>query len=213
MKQRVSPSSKRKLLDLHAWKEPPYTLFVLGGFTGFVGLYIPFFFTTSFAAGKAGASEQLASYFIPILNAASIFGRIIPNLVADKIGPLNVLIPCTFAVGILAFSWIAVHDVGGLTAFAVVYGFFSGTFVSLPPSTIATLSPNLNTVGTRMGMAFSAVGLGILIGNPIAGALLDLRTMKFINAQIFCGATVVAAGIFFLLARIAKTGASWKVVA
>lgn len=152
LKRRIPIAGKRKLFDTSAWKEPPYVLFVVGGFLGFVGLYVPFFFTSAFAIGKIGASEKLGFYFIPILNAASTLGRIIPNLLADRVGPLNVLIPCTLAAGVLVFSWIAVHDIGGLVAFTVLYGFFSGTFVSLPPSTIASLSSDLDTVGTRMGI-------------------------------------------------------------
>jgi hypothetical protein len=40
-------------------------------------------------------STSLALYLVPILNAASLFGRVAPNRLADKIGPTNVLIPGT----------------------------------------------------------------------------------------------------------------------
>lgn len=208
MKQRVTPPAKRKLLEMGAWKEMPYTLFTIGEFLGFMGLYIPFFYISSFAMGKTQASEELAFYFVPLLNAASIFGRIIPNFIADKTGPLNILIPCSLISAILAFCWIPIHNVGGLATFAILYGFFSGTFVSLPPSTVASLSPDMKKVGTRMGMSFSFAGLGLLVGNPIAGAILNLETMDFVKAQVFCG-VVVAAGTFaMILARIAKVGTS-----
>ena len=208
MKRRVTPPSRRRLIDLGAWKELPFNLFALGGFLGFMGLYVPFFFINSFAIGKTAASRELAFYFVSILNASSTVGRILPSFFADRVGPLNVLIPCTFITGILAFSWIAVHDVSGLVIFAVFYGFFSGTFVSLPPSAIATLSPDLKSVGTRMGMAFCVAGFGLLTGTPIGGALLDLKDMNFLRAQIFCGVTVVVGAVALLSARIAKVGTS-----
>jgi MFS family permease len=132
MKQRTLLKSKRKLFNLSAWKEAPYVLFVIGRFTGFVGLFVPFF-TSTFAMGKTGATQQLAFYLIPILNATSTFGRRIPGFVADRFGLLNVLILCTFTAGILAFSWIAVHDIGGIIVFAVLYGFFSGTLALRSP--------------------------------------------------------------------------------
>ena len=48
MQMRVKPPAKRKLLDLSAFKEPPYVLFVLGSFIGFMGLYVPFFYIQYF---------------------------------------------------------------------------------------------------------------------------------------------------------------------
>ncbi|KAI0950722.1 hypothetical protein AcW1_007958 [Taiwanofungus camphoratus] len=206
MKRRVSPPARRQLLDLSAWKEGPYTLFTLGVFLGFMGLYIPFFYISAFAAGKTGANAELAFYFVPILNAASVFGRIIPNFVADRTGPLNILIPCALISGVLVFCWTAVHDVGGLLAFALLYGFFSGTFVSLSPSTVAGLTPDMRRLGARMGMNFAVAGVGLLIGSPVAGALLDLQTSHYLHAQIFCGAIVVGAGVAMVFARISKVG-------
>lgn len=55
-----------------------------------------------------------------------LFGRIFPNYASDRyIGPLNTLIVLAAVTSVLLLTWIAVHDQGGLTAFAVVYGFFA----------------------------------------------------------------------------------------
>lgn len=43
-------------------------------------------------AEAAGMSPTLVSYLLPILNGVSIFGRIIPGIVADKIGRYNVMV-------------------------------------------------------------------------------------------------------------------------
>jgi MFS family permease len=213
MKRRFSPPARRRLLELEAWKEPPYSLFALGGFLGFMGLYIPFFYISPFAIGKTGATGDLPFYYVSILNASSTFGRIIPNFVADKVGPFNVLISCMLGAGILAFCWITVHDLGGLVIFAILYGFFSGAFVSLPPSAGVSLSSNLNSVGTRLGMVFCVAGLGILIGSPIGGAILNIGKMDFLRAQIFCGVTLILGTFAMILARIAKVGTSFRAYA
>ncbi|KAH9913606.1 hypothetical protein B0H21DRAFT_772812 [Amylocystis lapponica] len=55
-------------------------------------------------------------------------------------------------------------------------------------------------------MSFTFGALGLLIGNPIAGALLDLQTGEFVHAQIFCGAVVVAALVLCIGCRYAKVG-------
>ncbi|KAH9949439.1 putative MFS monocarboxylate transporter [Amylocystis lapponica] len=207
----VQSSHKRKIIDLDAWRYLPCTLFTASLLLSFVGLYIPFFYITSYARLKTGADSQLSFYFLAIINAASAFGRTLPSLFADKVGPVNMLIPCIAATAILAFCWIPVHDVGGLTAFAVLYGFFSGSFVSLPPSVISILCPDMSLVGTRMGMTFTFGALGLLIGNPIAGALLDLQTGEFVQAQIFCGVTVFGALALCTGCRYTKVGFTLRV--
>ncbi len=147
MRQRALPATRRKLFDASALREAPFMLCTAGLFFGFMALYIPFFFITSFSHFKTGAGATLAFYFVPILNASSVFGRIFPNALADHIGTLNTLIPCTLACGMIALSWIAVDGTEDLFVFAIMYGFFSGSFVSLPPTTIISLSNDRHKVG------------------------------------------------------------------
>jgi MFS family permease len=67
--------------------------------------------------------------------------------------------------------------------FGVLYGVSSGAIVS----TLAPLSsPDMKNIGTRMGMAFAIASVGLLIGNPIAGALLKGRSN--VGLQVFSGA-------------------------
>ncbi|KAL6299490.1 major facilitator superfamily domain-containing protein [Sparassis latifolia] len=178
-RQRTVSQSRRKLFDPTAFKDVPFIL--------------------AFALGRTGADVTLQFCYLPIINAASIFGQIFPNFLADLTGPLNMLIPCCFATGVLALSWISVHSVGGLATFAVLYGFFSGAFVSLPSPTLASLSPDLKKIGTRMGMMFGITAIGLLIRTPIAGAL-------FVHAQIFCGVVLLSTVVLLLGARIVSAG-------
>ncbi|EKG13701.1 Major facilitator superfamily [Macrophomina phaseolina MS6] len=203
MRVRVLPAQKRALLELSAFREAPFFAFSLAELLGFMGLYIPFFYLQSFAIEKSIMSSELGFYMLSILNAASAFGRIIPNFLADKTGPLNILVPCTAISALLAFCWIAIDSTGGVVVFAVLYGFFSGTFVSLPPTTVVSLSPSLAVVGTRMGMSFSFAGFGILIGNPVAGAILNHG--GWLGVQLYCAVCVVAAAILCVIARLTKT--------
>lgn len=214
MKVRVTPPQKRELLQLSAFKEAPFTLFSFAEFLGFMGLYIPFFYIQSYAinAPNTKLDPSFAFYLLIILNAASLFGRVIPNFFADKTGPLNMLLPCAAISASLAFCWIAISSKAGLVVFSILYGFFSGTFVSLPPTTVVSLSPNLAVVGTRMGMSFTFSGFGLLVGNPVAGAILGSGT-DFVGVQVFCGGTVVAATIAVFLARVVKVGPTFRVKA
>ncbi|KAF2767929.1 MFS general substrate transporter [Teratosphaeria nubilosa] len=203
MRVRNLPPQARKLFDLKAFRETPYLLFSIGEFLGFMGLYIPFFYLQSYSSEKGIMGTNLAFYMLPILNAASIFGRVIPNFLADKTGPLNMLIPCSAISALLAYCWIAIDSKAGVIVFAILYGFFSGTFVSLPPTTVVSLSPSLSVVGTRMGMSFAFAGFGILVGNPVAGAILTSST--WLGVQLFCATSVAAATTCVVVARLAKS--------
>lgn len=97
---------------------------------------------------------DLSIYTIAILNAALTAGRIVPNHLVDKTGLLNVIVHCTLISAVLAYCQVAVENKAGMIVFYMLYGSFAGSFVSLPPTTIVTLSPQLGIVGTRIRMVF-----------------------------------------------------------
>ena len=64
---------------------------------------------------------------VTILNAGGIFGRLLPNFLADHFGPYNMLIICLFICSTLAFAMLSISNFGGVTSFALFYGFWSGS--------------------------------------------------------------------------------------
>ncbi|KAK5998069.1 MFS-type transporter dbaD [Cladobotryum mycophilum] len=213
MKMRLPPPKQtRSLLDLSAFREPTFIIFSLGLFLAFVGLYFPFFYLPTYFTNSLHDDGSLSFYIIAVLNAASVFGRITPGLLADRLGSMNTIIPIGFIAAVLAFAWIGIHNVAGTIVFSIIYGFASGAIVSLPPTIVARLSPSMAVVGTRMGMCFTFAGIGLLIGNPIAGTLLDLEHAVFWKAQLFSAIMVAAGTVCFLVLRIvkAKDGEGWK---
>jgi ABC-type uncharacterized transport system permease subunit len=60
------------------------------------------------------------------MNAAGIFGRVVPATFAPKLGTYNLLIICTTGMAALLFSLLAVKNTGGLLTFAVLFGLFDG---------------------------------------------------------------------------------------
>lgn len=208
MRPRVMPKHKRHLTDLAAFKEVPYTLFCIGMFFGFIGFYGPVYYIQPYAIQKGITTDAgLGFYLLPILNAASIPGRIVPNHLADFTGPLNVLIPCSFMTGILALIWIGVKNLGGTIVFAIFYGFFSGGFVSMPPVAIVTLTKDMRKIGTRMGQCFFISAFGLLIGTPVSGAILS-NTGSWLGVQLFSGVAIFITGCLLLWSRVDAIG--WK---
>ena len=206
--RRQSSTKRHDFLDLTAFKSKPYLLFCIGTFFGFMGIYVTFFYIQLFALEKTAINANLASYLLPIINAASTIGRLIPNFFADKTGPLNIQVPFAFILAVLCFGWIGIKSPAGSIVFCLLYGFFGGSFVSLPGVTIISLSPNLATIGIQLGMSFFIAGLGLLVGEPIAGAILRGQG-GWIGLQVWCGALLGLSGIFSLAARIAKVGTKW----
>jgi len=204
MKIRVLPAAKRPLVDWTAFRCPEFMLFVIGGFVGFMGLYTVFFYVQFYAITKHITNENLAFYLLSILNSSSVFGRILPNFVADKAGPLNIILPCALISGILILCLIPVNSVTGIIIICVFYGFFSGTFVSLPPTIIVHMSPNRGLIGTRMGMCFAMVAIGVLIGTPIAGAILSAA--NFTSVWIFGGVLTIAGAMIMGASRVVFKG-------
>ena len=205
MRQRMAPPTRRKLFDWGAFTEMPYLFFLVGTFFGFMGIFVPFFYVQLNAIQVAHTSPNLAFYLLSILNAGSIFGRTIPNFLADIIGPFNMQIFCISVTALLAFCWIAITDTAGVVVFTAVYGFFFGPFVSLSPPIVMTLTSDLSKLGTRMGMFLGVSGLGILVGNPVAGAILRSQG-SWAGLQAWSGAAVIVAAAFMLAGRLFKSG-------
>jgi predicted MFS family arabinose efflux permease len=206
MRLRTPPSTKRRdFLDLSAFKAGPYLVFCFGTFFGFMGIYVTFFYIQLYALEQTDMDPNLTSYLLCIINATSTVGRLIPNFFADKVGPLNIQFPFAIIASILCFGWIGIKTSTGLIIFCVLYGFFCGSFVSLPGITVVSLSTNLKTIGIQLGMAMSISGFGLLIGEPVAGAILRSKG-GWVGLQIWCGVLLTLSGLFSLAARILKVG-------
>ena len=201
------PLKRRKIYDINSIRDPPFLCFCLSMCAGFMGLYVFFFYVELYAMQECRMSEQLAPYTIVLANAGAALGRLGPNFLADKVGPLNFYLPFIFVTGVLAFCCIAVHTSAGLIVFSLVYGFFSASLVSLiAPVTVEISTTTSDLIGTRLGMALAFGGLGLLIGSPVAGALLTSR--GWVGQQAWAGSLVMACGACLLGVRGLKYG--WR---
>lgn len=200
----VPPKKSRRLFDASAFRSILFVLFSFGVFLAGIGLYIPFFYVIVYAQVKIHVEDNLSFYLLSILNAASGFGRIIGGLLADKFGSLEVMCVFMLASSILSYVWIAIDNLGGLVVFCILYGFFTGAVVSLPPTVVAKLVPNFQKLGTWMGMNISCVGFGFLIGNPIAGTLINIQEDRFRDGFIFAASAMMASSVVFILVGIVR---------
>ena len=206
-KPRLPPRKTGALVEWKAFTELPYTLFAIGMFLVFWGLYFAFYYIGSFGRDILGVTQAASINNLLILNGVGLFGRLMPAHLADRFfGPLNTLIPFTFVTGLLLYCWAAVDSKGGLVGFAAVYGLFAAGIQSLFPATLSSLTTDLKKAGVRMGMIFSVISFACLTGTPISGALIERRHGGYLYAQMFAGTILMAGCTTLVVARVVKVG-------
>ncbi|KAI0887626.1 MFS general substrate transporter [Annulohypoxylon maeteangense] len=207
MKMRFKAPKARSLIDWTAFRDVPYMFFTLTTFIGFMGLSILIFYISFYPQEQGLTDEALSFYMVPIFNAASCFGRILPNALSDKIGPFNVVAPCSLITGILMLCLMAAHTRGAVIAIAVLVGFFSGVFIAMPPVCFFPLTQDKSKLGTRIGMGFGIIALGLLAGGPIAGAILgNVKPLNWYGLWGFGGGVATLSGFLYSALRVYRSG-------
>ncbi|KAI8633553.1 MFS general substrate transporter [Xylariaceae sp. FL1651] len=210
MRPRLPPRKSGPLLELGAFKEPVYTGFLVGSFFAFWANYYTFYYIASFGTQALNLPYTSASILVVVINGAGLPFRILVPILSDRIGPLNVIVPVSFVWFVVSFTWLAVHNVSGYYAFTIVYGIVSASFQCLFPSTVARITPRLDTIGTRLGMAFSISAISSLTGPPIGGAIQGSSGGSFRNPQIWAAVVTFVAFLFFSAVRVHIGGLSIK---
>jgi predicted MFS family arabinose efflux permease len=100
---------------------------------------------------------------------------------------------------------MAVSSTAGIIVIMACYGFFSGSFVSLPPTIIVHLSTDArDKIGTRLGQSFGIVAVGLLVGTPIGGAIQG--NSGFDSLWVYGGCLLFGSAVLLIAARIAFKG-------
>ncbi|KAL4866280.1 hypothetical protein BDV12DRAFT_210629 [Aspergillus spectabilis] len=191
------PPRKSKFLLPRAFKELRYTGLVFASFFMFLGMFPPLFYLPSYGISQ-GMTPTLAFYLSAILNAASFPGRILPAILSDKIGKVNVYAAAGITTGILTLCWQRVHGNAGVIVFTALFGFFSGAIISGGSVTLASCTDDAKNIGTYMGMGMAWTSLAALIGPPISGALEDTES-GYKAIAIFAGTVTLFGGLFAML--------------
>ncbi|KAH8171054.1 major facilitator superfamily protein [Sarocladium implicatum] len=206
VKARV-PSRTSNFWIASAYKDPVFVTLIVSLFFVFVGMFTPLFYLPTYAVFQ-GVHAALAGYLLAILNAASTFGRIIPGVLADKYGRLNIYGLGGIVTGIIIFCMSSAKSVGAIVAYAVAFGFASGTIISGASAAFSVCPKDTRDIGTYMGMGMSISALGGLIGPPINGAFVD-HYNSFFEVSMFSGAMCTVGGFIALTAKLRSPGGWW----
>ncbi|KAI0126709.1 major facilitator superfamily domain-containing protein [Xylariales sp. AK1849] len=207
IKSRLPPAPKPFVLKAYflPFTEIPFLLLAIGSFFVYVGAFLPFNFII-IQAKEAGMASNIANYLVPIVNAASIFGRIFPAHLGDVYGVFNVCIIFTLFSAIISLAiWLPAASVAPIVVYAVLFGFASGVTLSILPALVASIS-DIQELGFRVGAMYAFSAFGVLIGSPIAGAIVASQNGGYSGLEIFCGVTLATGGLFIIFSRIKLVG-------
>lgn len=192
---------------LHFFKEMHYNVAMFGLVCVYLGIFFPVYYM-QLDAIRHGVSSSLAYIVIALMGAASVPGRILPNVLADRLGVINMMIACGVASAVIILGMLGIRSTPSAGAHAVViailYGFFSGALFALGPTMVASLAQDVHEIGIRCGVGFIFMATGSLLGSPINGWLLgsDYAWWK----PITFSATLMLTGTACLLVPRAAVG-------
>ncbi|ORY71475.1 monocarboxylate permease-like protein [Pseudomassariella vexata] len=199
IKARLPPRDTEFWL-LSACKDIRFLLLIVALFFMFFGMFTPFFFLPTYATSQ-GMSPTLAGYLLSILNAASTFGRIIPGVLADKYGRINMFGFGGVITGIVIFCMNSATSNAGLIVYSIFFGFASGTIISGGSAAFSTSPQDARNNGTYMGMGMAIAGIGGLIGPPVNGAIVNTYG-GFFQVSMLSGALCMVGGMVAFTAKM-----------
>jgi MFS family permease len=192
--------------DFKILSQPTFAMTVLGSFLIEWALFVPLTYITTYAI-QQGFSQAFAYQILPILNASSVFGRWLPGLYSDTLGRFNCSIVCILLTIISVFAvWLPFGgQTAGIVVFVVVFGFASGSNISLTPVCVGQLCETRD-YGRYYATCYTIVSIGCLTGVPIAGEIIDRDGGECWGLIVFTGCCYIGAFGAFAVARAQMKG-------
>jgi predicted MFS family arabinose efflux permease len=200
LRKRLPPNkAKGASIDLKALADPKYAVVTVAVFLVEFAVFIPYTYISSYAISK-GMGLQEAYRLNALLNIGAIPGRVLPGYFADRFGVFNVMLVTGSACTAFIFAlWLPIDgNEAGITAFTVLYGFWSGAAIALTPVCIGRVCQT-EDIGKRTGTTFFITSVGVLTGIPIAGAI--LQSGGYLGLIILAGSAYAASVMVFAWAR------------
>ncbi|KAH8834675.1 MFS general substrate transporter [Flagelloscypha sp. PMI_526] len=182
-----------------------YSLYILGGFFAFLGLYVVMIFL-DISAVTHGVPEGFSFYLIAILNGVSGVGRMVAGKLSDKYGPGNAVIPSLLGSAAITFAFPFAKHKADFILIAVFFGLVSGGFIATFMLPVYVFG-EMKDLGKRMGMGMTFISFAALGGTPIAGEL--IHRYGYTAAGYFGGATMATGVLIIVVVRYMHLKGEW----
>jgi MFS family permease len=209
IRSRLPPATNASAYpDLRIFRSRAFLLCTIGIFLLEFALFIPVTYISSYARDN-GFSAAFSYQILPILNAGSALGRALPGWWGDIIGPFNVnmlmIVGCI--VSCLAVWLPAGMYTPGLVVYALLFGFASGSNISITPVCVGRLCKT-QQYGRYYATCYTIVSFATLVGVPIAGGILTSNGGKYWGVIVFTGCLYAGAFVSIGAAKWCVVG--WK---
>lgn len=165
------------------------------------------FFIPTFAEYKLGANAKVSTDILVIFNASGLIGCVLAVLTSNKFG-VPKTIPCfALATAAILLGWFGVKNIASFYVWIVLISIIMNTLAVVCPAMLVHVSQSKDVMGgRRQGIAFAFTSAGVLVGTPVASALIDLETGSFWKMHVFIGICMAAGGgcLIFVQRQVAK---------
>jgi len=135
-------------------------------------------------ATDLGVSPAKAATLIATIGAASIVGKVLLGMVADRIGDKRVYL-LSFAVMMLSLAWLStISTLPAFYMFATAFGFAYGGLATAHSPLVAWLF-GMRKHGLIYGICFNGWTMGCAVGPIVAGHIFDV-THSYHIAFLIC---------------------------
>jgi MFS family permease len=166
------------------------------------GVFVPFVHLVPYALDH-GVPQSLAVLLLGAIGVGSTAGRFFLGGLADRIGRGPSLLLMYLGMAVALAIWLISAGIWSLAAFAFVFGVFYGGWVAVLPALVMDYFGGRNVSGI-IGILYTSVAFGTLIGPSAAGFAFDLSHSYTLPILASIGANLVAAAIMAACSNQAK---------
>ena len=162
-----------------------------------LGLFVPFVHLAKFSQDH-GHADSLSILLISLIGVGSMSGRLTLGGLADRFGRHRAMIAMFLGIAMVQVWWYSSTAYWALVVYAVLFGLFYGGYVALAPALAADYFGTRN-VGGILGVQYSSIAMGTLIGPVAAGFAFDLTGAYELPIAASASAAFLALAIILLL--------------
>ncbi|RZU00026.1 putative MFS family arabinose efflux permease [Advenella incenata] len=163
------------------------------------GVFVPFVHLVPYALDH-GIDHSAAVLLLGAIGVGSTLGRFFLADLADRIGRQVFLLMMFAGMALALAIWAIATDFWSLAAFALIFGVFYGGWVAILPAVVMDCFGGRH-VGSIIGILYTSVAIGTLIGPAAAGFIFDASDSYTVPILTSTIANLVATGIAALALR------------
>jgi MFS family permease len=155
------------------------------------GAFVPFVHLVPYALDH-GVPQSSAVMLLGVIGIGSTAGRFLLGGLADRMGRRLTLIAMFVGMAFALAVWAFAMELWPLVAFAFIYGVFYGGWVAVLPAVVMDYFGGRHVSGI-IGILYTSVAFGTLIGPSAAGFAFDLSHSYALPILASAGANIIAA--------------------